>query len=146
MSKRHPLHAAVFVVLERDKTIFLLRRANTGWADGMWTLPSGHIDQGQTAVQAAIIEAKEEAGITVKPEHMEFIHAHYVFDAYANYYFKATQWEGEPACGEPHLCSEVMWCKRTELPEDTIVHVTKMLESVDQGIAFSDIPNDPNPN
>ncbi|MFT7507805.1 MAG: mutator protein MutT [Acidimicrobiales bacterium] len=145
MSNRHNVHAAVFVVLERDDTVFILRRANTGWADGMWTLPSGHIDQGQTAVEAAIVESKEEAGITILPEHLEFIHVHHVFDVYVNYYFRATQWEGEPMLGEPELCSEVQWCKRTELPQDTIMHVLKMISDVDAGLQFSDIENDPNP-
>jgi hypothetical protein len=33
----------------------------------MWTIPSGHIDKGQTAVEVVIIEVKE-AGITIMPE------------------------------------------------------------------------------
>jgi mutator protein MutT len=145
MSTRHPLHAAVFIVLQRENKIFIMRRANTGWADGMWTIPSGHIDKGQTAVEAAIIEAQEEAGVTILPEHLKFIHAHYVFDAYANYYFKATHWEGEPCLNEPALCSEIQWCDIDALPEDMIAHVTGMLRSTAEGLMFSDTPNDPNP-
>jgi len=145
MSNRHPLHAAVFILLERKNKIFIMRRSNTGWADGMWTIPSGHIDKGQTAIEAAIIEAREEAGVVILPEHLEFIHAHYVFDAYANYYFRATHWEGEPSLNEPELCSEVQWCDKVTLPEDMIAHVTHMLTSVAEGDMFSDIPNDINP-
>ena len=139
------IRVAVFIFLERDGQIYLQRRANTGWADGMWTLPSGHIDPGQTAIEALQMEAREEAEVTLAPEDIVFVHAHYVHDAYANYYFKATTWEGEPTIGAPQLCSEAGWFTYDAIPEDTIAHVKDVIETVKQGIYFSDISNDPNP-
>lgn len=143
MSDRLNIKAAVFVVLERDGKIFLLRRLNTGWADGMWTLPSGHIDPGQTAIEAIQVEAREEAVVEIAADDLEFIHSHYVFDAYANYYFKATKWEGEPKIGEPHLASEAGWFAYDEIPDDTIMHVRQMLADVAKGRYFGDMANDP---
>ena len=145
MSERLNIRAAVFVVLERDGKIFMLRRSNTGWADGMWTIPAGHIDPGQTAVEAIQVEAWEEAKVRIEPEDLEFIHSHYVFDAYANYYFKALKWEGEPTLGEPHLASESGWFAYDALPTDTIMHVQQMLADVKKGKFFGDMVNDPNP-
>ena len=145
MSDRLEIRVAVFVVLEKDNQIFLLRRANTGWADGMLTLPSGHIDKGETAVEAAIKETREEAGVEVQAEDLEFLHVHYVHDAYVNFYFKATTWEGEAVLNEPHLCSEVMWVNKNEIPEDAIYHVKNLFEQMKTDSKFSDIENDPNP-
>lgn len=143
MSERLTIHAAVFVVLEQNDRIFMLRRKNTGWADGMWTLPSGHIDPGQTAIEAIQVEAREEAKVEIEADDLEFIHSHYVFDAYANYYFKATKWKGEPSLGEPHLASEVRWFAYNEIPKDTIKHVRQMLADVAKGKHFGDMVNDP---
>lgn len=140
---RHPTFTAVFVLLERDGKYFFLRRKDTGWNDGKLTLPSGHVDEGQTAKQAAITEAKEEAGIDIVEEDLEFVHAHYVYDNYTNFYFKATKWEGEPILGEPHLSSEIMWIPKDAIPDDVIMHVQHMLEEVEQGRYFSDVENDP---
>lgn len=145
MSERHHVNAAVFVQLVKDGKTFLLRRANTGWADGFLTLPSGHVDKGDSVVEAAVKEVREEAGVTVKPEDLEFIHVHYVHDVYVNFYFRTSVWEGEPYLAEPELCSEVMWVEVTEIPSDTIMHVRKMLEQVTAGNHFSEIDNDPNP-
>jgi hypothetical protein len=68
---------------------------------------------------------------------------HYVGDVYVNFYFKATVWEGEPHVGEPHLCSEAFWSPLTDIPDDTILHIRKMLADAQQGKYFSDVVNDP---
>ena len=140
---RHLTFTAVFILLERDGKYFFIRRANTGWNDGKLTIPAGHVDKGQTTRQGAITEAREEAGVTIKEEDLEFIHTQYVFDKYTNFFFRAQKWNGEPMLGEPHLCSEVLWVPKNETPEDVILHVRLMLEEVSKGNYFSDVPNDP---
>lgn len=132
---------AVFVVLERDGKVFLLRRANTGWADGYFTLPSGHIDQGETVREAAIKEAREEAGVEIALEDLQFIHVDYMRDKYVNFYFKVTTWQGEPIIGEPHLASESVWVGIDELPTDTIAQLKNMFACYKQKTYFSDIEN-----
>lgn len=37
-----------------------------GWNYGLWGVPGGHIDEGETPQAAAVREAKEEVGITVR--------------------------------------------------------------------------------
>ena len=140
---KHPTFTAVFILLERDGKYFFIRRANTGWNDGKLTLPSGHVDKGQTARQAATVEAREEAGVVIHEEDLEFIHCHYIFDTYTNFYFRAKKWEGEPMLGEPHLCSEVVWHDKEHIPDDVIMHVRSMLENVGKGSYFTDKPDDP---
>lgn len=145
MEDRLSIKAAVFVVLERDGKIFMLRRSNTGWGDGKWTVPSGHVEKGQTIVAAAQAEAFEETTVTIAAEDLEFLHTQYLLDRYANYYFKATKWEGEPEIGEPHLASECGWFSYEKIPEDTIVQILEVLNEVKEGNYFSDMTKDPNP-
>jgi len=141
--ERLKVRLAVFVFLMKDEKTFLLRRANTGWADGMLTVPSGHVEIGETIHEAAIKEAKEEAGVDVQIEDLEFMHAHFVQDVYVNFYFKTTVWKGEPYLAEPHLCSEVLWVPLDQIPPDTIFHVRHALLEVSKGSMLCTIPNDP---
>lgn len=143
MSERHPFHVAAFVLLLRGDETFVLRRANTGWADGMWTIPSGHVEKGETPIEAAIKEAKEEAGVIVEACDLRFVHVHAVDDVYVNFYFVAEKFEGEPYLAEPEKCSEVAWVKLTDLPEDTIVHIPKVIDAMKDKNYFSEMQNDP---
>ena len=141
MGERHLTRTAVFVVLERNGKVLLIRRANTGWADGLLTLPSGHVDKGEMVTEAAVKEVKEEAGVDIRPEDLEFIHADYVRDMYTNFYFRATKWVGEPKLNEPHLSSETVWADVNDLPDDMIASVKNMFAQIKRRSYFSEMEN-----
>jgi 8-oxo-dGTP pyrophosphatase MutT (NUDIX family) len=63
---RFKLKAAVYLILVRDNSILLSRRMHTGWQDGNYSLPSGHLDEGESVVSAMIREAEEEIRIKLK--------------------------------------------------------------------------------
>ena len=60
---RFTLIAAVHVFLRRGDQVLLLRRHNTGYMDGSYSVVAGHLDSNEEVVAAAIREAQEEAGI-----------------------------------------------------------------------------------
>ena len=62
---RFRLVAAVPLLLIRDEQILLLRRANTGYEDGNYSIIAGHLDGDETVYATAAREAREEAAITV---------------------------------------------------------------------------------
>jgi 8-oxo-dGTP diphosphatase len=72
MRSRFPV--AVHLFFFRDDRVLLLRRFNTGWEDGKYSVPAGHVDVGESVTEATIREAREEVGITLKPEDIEVIH------------------------------------------------------------------------
>lgn len=51
---RYPI--AVHVLLLHNSRILLMRRAGTGFADGLLTLPAGHVDLGETPTESAVRE------------------------------------------------------------------------------------------
>ena len=54
---------SVFVAVRRlQGSLLLVRRCDSG----AWELPGGRVDVGETAVQAAVREAREEAGLQVE--------------------------------------------------------------------------------
>jgi len=139
MSDRHLTRTAVFIILERDNKVFFLRRANTGWADGLLVIPSGHVDKGYQPREAVVKEAKEEAGVDIAIEDLEFVHADFNRDKYSNYYFRARTWTGEPVMGEPHLSSEALWIDKDNLPKDITPQLKNMFAQIKKGSYYSEI-------
>lgn len=54
------------VVLRNDEGQFLLVQEGKPSAYGLWNLPAGHVDPGETLLDAAIREASEETGYEVR--------------------------------------------------------------------------------
>ena len=74
MEERFKLIPAVYLLLRQDDKILLLRRANTGYQDGNYSLIAGHLDGDELATEGIIREAKEEAGITISKADLNFVH------------------------------------------------------------------------
>ena len=53
-------------VLLKEKNKFLLVQEKQQKVYGLWNLPAGHVDQGETLQQAAKREAEEETGLQVR--------------------------------------------------------------------------------
>lgn len=132
---------AVNLVLIREEKILLARRFNTGWFDGSYELPSGHMDGGETVRAAAAREALEELGIEIAPESLEVVHVMHRFGIKRErieFFLAATAWEGEPRVTEPEECDDVRWFPLSELPENMIPKSKAGLEQFLSGVTFSE--------
>lgn len=58
---------AVAVVLEKNGTFLLIRRAKKGQAEDYWCPITGAVEPGETQAEAVIREAREEMGLNVRP-------------------------------------------------------------------------------
>jgi ADP-ribose pyrophosphatase YjhB (NUDIX family) len=90
--------------LVRDGRILLLRRANTDYEDGKYSVVAGHIEDGETAREAICREAREEAGIKLSPDDLAFAQVVHRADRgqRVGFFFSALRWRGEPRNAEPH--------------------------------------------
>ncbi|MFF4188084.1 NUDIX domain-containing protein [Streptomyces sp. NPDC001691] len=124
------LSAIVFagIILENQHGhVLLQRRANTGFADGLWSLPGGVVDPGELLVQTAAREAQEELGIDIDTHHLCTAHVlNKITEAgvpVVGWYFHTRRWTGEPRNREPDRCSAIEWAdpRRLDpaLTEDT---------------------------
>jgi 8-oxo-dGTP diphosphatase len=132
MSERFRPKAAVYVLLKRHDDALLIRRFQTGWQDGNYTLPAGHIDEGETASQCAIRECLEEVNVHIAPQDLHFFHLmHRKSDTgdnvYVDFYFYADRWQGEIKNNEPQKCDDVRWFSLKQLPENMIPHLKEIL-------------------
>lgn len=144
MAEKHTARLASFVILERDGMIVLARRANTGYMDGMYQMPSGHIEAGEYPFEAAIREAKEEVGVDIAPQDLHLVHVSYcitqdIVPDYVDFFFTATKWTGEPFNAEPEKCDEIVWVSADALPSDTVPAVAEVMSYIARGMPFSHI-------
>lgn len=70
-SAQYPI-LAVCVAIWQDDKILLVRRANEP-NKGLWALPGGKVDVGETIAEAAIRELIEETNLQVTPKNLFFI-------------------------------------------------------------------------
>ncbi len=62
-----PRESAIVVILDaQDRVLLLLRPTWIKWAPGQWAFPGGKLEAGESRVQAAIRETKEETELTVE--------------------------------------------------------------------------------
>jgi 8-oxo-dGTP diphosphatase len=120
-------HVGVHLILATGGKVLLLRRANTGYADGSWSVPGGCLDDGETLPAAAAREAREEIGITIDAADLEFAHLCHHADpdgqARVGVFFAARRWAGEPVNAEPGKCSEIGWHHLDSLPADVVSYI-----------------------
>ena len=74
MENRYKSMIVVDLMLTRknnEKTeVLLALRKNTGYNDGKYELPGGHVEEGEDLIDAMIREAKEELNINLKRENL----------------------------------------------------------------------------
>ncbi len=122
------VHLAVHVFLWRDSQILLLRRANTGYMDGLYSVPAGHVEFGERAVAAAARELYEECCLEVQEQHLIFagaVHRH--TDGEPNdridLFYNCSNWVGAPQNGEPGRCEALLWASTNLLPVEIVPYI-----------------------
>jgi len=131
--------SAVHVLMIKDQHVLLLRRENTGYMDGAYSVPAGHLDGGETVHAAAIREVQEEVGVDLDPARLTIVHVmHRRSDQERiDWFLTADLWAGQVVNAEPQFCAEIRWFPFEGLPDDVIPYVRKGIHHVLQGMAFS---------
>lgn len=138
--QRFKLTGDVHLLLTRsDGRVLFGRRQNTGFEDGAYHLPAGHLEAGESVIGALIREAKEETGITIDPGDVEFAHVMHSSSGggRAAFFFIVRQWEGTPENREPGKCSELAWFQLDALPQELVGYCRLALAHIAAGEPFS---------
>jgi 8-oxo-dGTP diphosphatase len=139
--ERFTLKSAVHLFLIKDDKVLLLRRSNTGYEDGNYSVPAGHLDGNESVTSAMIREAKEEACIVLNPQDLKMAHVmHRTKDdgERIDFFFSSSKWQGEPKIGEPRKCDDLSWFHSGSLPDNVIPYVRFALEQSNKGVVFSE--------
>lgn len=131
--ERFTIIPAVYAILEKDGQILLMRRFNTGYQDGNYSLPAGHLDGKETLKQALIREIGEEIGVFVEKKDLDLAHVvnRNASDAERiDFFFFVKTWRGEPKIMEPDKCDEILWASAQELPDNMAPEVKHAINNI----------------
>lgn len=141
MPERFKITPAVYLILRQGGEVLLSLRKNTGWHDGEYSLPSGHLEGNETLVEAMSREAEEEIGIIVAPEDLQLVHVMHrkqPDQERIDFFFSATKWTGEPENKEPEKCGGLGWYKMSSLPTDIIPYIKRAIRKSLSGKMYSE--------
>jgi len=129
----------VHAVLWRDAEILLLRRARTGYLDGWYALPGGHLERGEGVVDAVVRECREETGLELDPRNVKALAVlPYLTDGQqgVNLLFTCRTFAGEARLAEPERFDDLRWCRSDGLPERTVPYLAEALRMHARGQWF----------
>ena len=130
----------VHLLFFRENQILLLRRFNTGFRDGEYSVPAGHLDGGETVVAAAAREAEEEIGVQIETNDIAFSSVmHRLEDEErVDFFVHIHKWQGEPFNAEPEKCDDLVWVETDQLPANIIPYVKQALQNHLNRIQFDE--------
>ena len=144
MTKRHSHIGAVYVILRKEDGSFpMLLRQNTGYKDGEYVVPSGHVEKDEHFLQAAVRELKEEVGVDAKETDLNLVHvAHRLVndskEDRIDMLFELKNWQGEVTNAEPEKCVQIDWFTEENLPSNTYDYLKVMVRNTRNGENYSE--------
>ena len=131
--------SAHVIIKNKMGQVLLLKRAETDqWMPGKWSLPGGGKREEENLLQGAIREVKEETGLEIMPDDLQFLED--ISKKQNHAFFLARK-----ALGTVKLdseSSEYMWSDPNKLvPRDCVPDLIQVLTST-SGISEKKIPKD----
>ena len=109
MSRTENVELTVLCLIEDGNKILLQNRAKKDWQG--YALPGGHVEPGESFVDAVIREMKEETGLTILDPRLVGVKQFPLENGrYVVLLFKATQWSGDLISSEE---GQMEWFRET---------------------------------
>ena len=126
MSKKHNTYPlAIHIFFRKDNQVLLSLRKNTSYEDGKYSVVAGHIEAGESIIEAGIREAKEEAGVVITPFQFKIVGSMHrkSDDERIDYFAVVDEWLGELKNCEKNKCGGLDWYAVDNLPTNIIPYV-----------------------
>ncbi|CAA9215309.1 MAG: NUDIX hydrolase [uncultured Blastococcus sp.] len=137
---------ATYVLLRRTvrgggEELLLQLREGTGFMDGHWAAAAaGHVEAGESVLDAAVREAAEELGIGIDPADLTplcTMHRtaapHGPVDERVDFFFECRRWAGEPSIREADRSADLRWFGIDALPAPVVPHEWQVMEALHAG-------------
>lgn len=139
---RYQVVPAAFVLLvDAQDRVLLAYRRGTGYMDEHWSFGSaGHVESGETVLQTAVREAREELGVQIAEADLVPMTVRHrssgngrPIDERVDFFFTVRSWQGDPSIQEPDKAADLQWVSLDELPEPVVPHELRVLQQWKQG-------------
>lgn len=118
MERTETVELTVLCLIHRGDKLLLQNRRKKDW-DG-WTLPGGHIEKGESIVDAVVREMQEETGLTIHSPKLCGIKQFPIENGrYLVFLFRTESFSGEVRSSDE---GEMRWISRSELSDFNTVN------------------------
>ena len=131
------LKSASYAICYNDEgKVLLMRRFKTGYMDGFYTLPAGHIEAGEDPIGACVRELYEETGLIAGVDSSKLVHSQFRVCSspsltYVDYFIVVPNYSGVLKNMEPDKCDDMAWFDKSSLPEKVLPNVLECLKHID---------------
>lgn len=143
MGRTPHLYAACFGLFINDTwEVLLLKRQNTGYFDGGYSLPAGHVEDRELCSAALEHEMHEELGIQVSSKNMKPFHIIHRLSNDRQYFdigYIIRERKGEIQNTEPDKCEALERHSPDAIPERTTPEAKQFIQAYRDGETFSEL-------
>lgn len=128
MSRCEQTELTTLCLIYKEDKILLQNRVKKDWQG--WTLPGGHIEPGESIVDAVIREMKEETGLTIQNPELRGV-KQFPIDRgrYIVFLFRSDEFTGDLLSSEE---GKMQWFSRSELSSlETVDDFSDLLSVID---------------
>ena len=145
MTGRAMIKGVITLIIKQSDKVLLFFR-NHGFFNydgGWWVLPAGHIEQGETARDAAIREAKEELDIDIAPGDIKCVHVTSNLASRTesfDFFFEVSKYTGTIRNCEGDKCADMQYFTLDEVAKlKNVVSTTRIsLAGLAKGEMYSE--------
>lgn len=125
MKRTEEVELTVLCLVEKDNRFLLQNRVKDDWRG--FAMPGGHIEPGESIIDAVVREMKEETGLTISNPKLCGVKQFPIENGrYIVFLFSATEFEGELISSEE---GEMHWIDKSDIPGlDAVEDLQEMLE------------------
>lgn len=131
----------LLLLINSQQEVLLLRRINTPFSCGSYALPGGKIEQGESALDAALREARNSLGLVLQKSDLHFAHCMYRKCNEPEFFtavFAVDATKLSPVNTEPERHDDMQWFAFAQLPEKHIPAHGQAIEMVANGVYYSE--------
>lgn len=138
--ERFKMRVAVHLILEHNNEFLLLRKYNTGYEDGNYSVIAGHLNGNETIKEAMIRKVLEEANINIDDKHLKIVGVMHRKDGdeSIDYYLYTNRFSGNIRIMEANKCDDLAFYKLDNLPDNIISYIKTALYNYKNNIIFSE--------
>ncbi|MCX6791918.1 MAG: NUDIX domain-containing protein [Candidatus Gottesmanbacteria bacterium] len=137
---RFKMIASGYLLLIRNGKILLLRRFQTGYEDGKYSVPAGHVEDNESLLHSTCREICEEVGLVLKPKDLKLVHVMHrkSNDIRMDFFFTTDKKGLVPKNTEPHKADDLRWFFISKLPTNTIPYIRAAINKYRKKIFYSE--------